>query len=548
MTTGLLDSGAAALRGGEWGAAREAYEAALADSATPEALEGLSRALWWLGEPGEAIARREQAYVAYRRRAEVDRAARIALWLSGEYQAVHGNSAAANGWLARAERLLADASPRAEHGWLALTRAARAVDPAEVGRHATEALDLAQTHHDPDLEIRALARFGRALVCASRVEEGVRHLDEAMAAATGGEAATPETFGETACDLFAAIELIGDDGRLGQWSGVLTDFMRRNSHGSLVAFCGTCCGELMARGGHLKAAERELIGALRKLTESGHRARCVHPAAKLAELRILQGRYEEAERLMEGYEALPETVVPRVALALATGEHAVATALLEGRLTALGSDSLLSVPYLAQLVEVRLAQGDPVDARAAADRLARLAATAYLPRVDAEAARALGRVALAEGDPSTRTTLERALELYTSLNLPLGVARTRILLAEALATAEPDTAMSEAHTALVTLEQLSAVREADAAAALLRRLGGRTRTGPKGYGSLSKREREVLDLLAEGLTNAELADRLYISVKTAGNHVSNILAKLGLRSRAEAAVYAVRSTPGPAAE
>jgi hypothetical protein len=58
-------------------------------------------------------------------------------------------------------------------------------------------------------------------------------------------------------------------------------------------------------GGHLKAAERELTGALRKLTESGRRARCVHRAAKLAELRVLQGRYEEAERLAEGYEALP---------------------------------------------------------------------------------------------------------------------------------------------------------------------------------------------------------------------------------------------------
>ena len=53
-------------------------------------------------------------------------------------------------------------------------------------------------------------------------------------------------------------------------------------------------------------------------------------------------------------------------------------------------------------------------------------------------------------------------------------------------------------------------------------------------------KREVVALLAEGLTNAELARRLYISPKTASVHVSNILAKLGMTSRAEIAAFAAR--------
>jgi len=78
------------------------------------------------------------------------------------------------------------------------------------------------------------------------------------------------------------------------------------------------------------------------------------------------------------------------------------------------------------------------------------------------------------------------------------------------------------------------------AAALVRQLGGPARTGPKLVGTLTKREREVLELLGEGLSNAEIAARVYISTKTAGHHVSSVLAKLHLKSRAEAAAFGLR--------
>jgi len=91
-----------ALARAEWSAARVAFEAALASGdESPEVLDALGRALWWLRDAEGAVVQRERAYAGFRRRGELARAARIALWLSREYALVWRNDAAANGWLAR---------------------------------------------------------------------------------------------------------------------------------------------------------------------------------------------------------------------------------------------------------------------------------------------------------------------------------------------------------------------------------------------------------------------------------------------------------------
>ncbi len=113
---------------------------------------------------------------------------------------------------------------------------------------------------------------------------------------------------------------------------------------------------------------------------------------------------------------------------------------------------------------------------------------------------------------------------------------------------EPAAAVAEAHAALDAFEALGARRGSDAAAALLRSWGERvTQVRGSTSASLSRREREVLLLLGEGLSNRELAERLFLSRKTIEHHVRSVLTKLGLHNRAEAAAYAVRHHDGESA-
>jgi DNA-binding NarL/FixJ family response regulator len=125
--------------------------------------------------------------------------------------------------------------------------------------------------------------------------------------------------------------------------------------------------------------------------------------------------------------------------------------------------------------------------------------------------------------------------------MPLELARARFELATALAATSPAVATDEARAALALFERLRAARHVDASVALLRTLGVRIGTAVRGDGRLTAREAEVLDLLGHGLSNPEIAERLFISRKTVEHHVGNVLGKLGLRSRAEAAAYATRN-------
>lgn len=529
------------LRAGRWDQAKELFEAELGNGESPTALDGLARSRWWLADVPGAIDAWGRAYAAYRREGADDAAARVALFLYKEHGHTLGSYAVANGWLARARDLLSGLPLSASHGWLKLAESEIEMGPVASHDLATQALEVARRLRDPDLELATLGRVALAEIWLGRVEEGMTRFDGAMAAATAGEPHDLRTLGDLFCSLMLAAEVTLEADRFEQWNRALFGYMKRYNHPDVLTFCGTCCAEVLNAAGQWEEGEKWLTDTLRALESSGQRARCVHPATRLSSLRLMQGRLEEAEALLRGYEDLPEATQPQVALYLAKGQTALAAARVHRRLNQLGRDTLLAAPLLAQLVEIQLAQGDQTGAQSTAESLAQIAERSGQERVEAEAELARGSVVGASGNTEKAGEhLERAIALFNRYHLAHRSARAHLALARAVASGDPERAVEEARQSLDAFERLGATRDADMAASFLRELGVGGRTGPKLLGELSKREVEVLRLLGYGLTNAEIAARLYISTKTVASHVGNIFAKMHLRNRAEAATFAQR--------
>ncbi|MEJ1179726.1 MULTISPECIES: helix-turn-helix transcriptional regulator [unclassified Pseudarthrobacter] len=535
-----LGEGESLLASADWAAAAAVFDSVLAVHDQPEAHDGLATALWWLRNVDQAVAARTAAYAGFRRFGQDARAFRSALWLAREYAESLGNEPVSRGWLARAEGIAAGLPDGVDRGWLAVTRGLLRTDPATARDDARTALEVARSCKDPDLEATALALLGLGTIAAGDVPEGMTLVDEAMVVVTAGELRDKIVFGDICCMVTRASEEACDTSRLGQWNKILLRFMQSTGHPALLEFCGTCCAEIFLASGDIASAEDWLSKTLRELEQGGHRARCVHPAAKLAELRLLQGRVEEASRLLAGFEDRTDALRATAAVRLAAGDTAVAAALLHRRIHQVG-EGLLTVPLLALLAEVELAQHVPSQAVATAERLDRIASATRWPRAIASSLLTGGRVAAAVGNTDlAHERLDSAIAIFGELTMPLEAARARLALAEALRESDREVAVHEAGVALAVFDGAGANGLADKAAALLRSLGGPARTGPKALGLLSRREREVLALLAEAMTNAEIAERLFISAKTAEHHVSSILAKLQLRSRGEAAAFALR--------
>lgn len=535
MTSETLCAARDALAAGRWADARQQYEAALQERECAEALEGLSEALWWLNDVAGAIRARERAYALARASGDLAAAIRTAAWISRGHATGYGNAAASDGWLARAESLAEEAGPTLERAYVEVMRAKKAGDPQTAECHAARALAIAREFGDVDFEMFALSELGRALVTRGDVDEGMRRLDEAVAAATGGEMHQLPFIGDTCCNMISACERAADYARLSQWFQIVDDFCRRHHCLTMLTYCRTVFGGALITAGRWSDAERELLTAIRTC-EGGYPPMRAGALSRLAILRVREGRLDEARSLLVGIEEQRTAAEAVAALELAAGNAPAAAVVLRRSLRDAAEDPLTAVPLLDLLVAAMAAAGDLEQARSAAARLADIAGRAGRTAFHAFAERAAAR---AGGDARR---FERAAELFAQVSMPFDAALCRLELAESATKERPAAAAFDARVAFDCFDRLGATAHADRAARLLRSLGVRGRPTPRRAELLTRRERQVFDLVREGLSNAEIGERLFISPKTVEHHVSRILGKLGARNRVELAALAELGT------
>jgi LuxR family transcriptional regulator, maltose regulon positive regulatory protein len=529
-----LRAGKAALRECSWAEARAAFERAADTGSGPEALEGLAQAAFFLDEPGVAIDAHERAYAAYRGAGRSVDAARAAIALAWEYRAYRGEPAVSDGWLGRARRLLEGSGPTPERGWLALREASFALpgDPARARGCAAEAESLGRELGDVDLEMTASALDGLALVSQGEVTAGMGRLDEATTAATSGEMSDPVAIGFSCCYLIFACERVRDLDRAGQWCQRLARMAAQQNVRALRAVCRAHYGTVLMLRGEWTQAEVELTEALAVL--AGTPREGADTVARLGELRRRQGRSAEAVRLTGQAEHHPLAILCRAALALERGDHAAAVDGAARYLRSLGGAIIERAPALELLAEAHGGAGQADEAMAAARELRTIA-----DRVGTHPL--LGAARHAEGcahsaarsyDPA-REAFEDAVGLLARAGLPYEAGRARVALACSLRSlgrnAAARTEFDQAHAELL---KLGAAGEEDRTCRL------RAQRRADGSPQLSVREREVLRLVAQGKTNAEIATSLVLSEHTVHRHVANILAKLGAASRAAAVAAA----------
>lgn len=529
-----LERGRDAYRKRAW---LEAYEVfSRADEEEPlggEDLEQLATTAYMLGRDGESMRGLERAHHRYLDAGETRRAARAALW-AGMHFAARGEVGPASGWLGRAQRLL-DQQPgeSAERGYLlvpVMFRHEAAGDFEVAAATAQQAAEIAERFGDRDLFALALHGQGHMLVKAGQVQQGLALLDEAMVAGTG-EDVSPIVTGLVYCGVILACQDVYEVRRAREWTTALSRWCEQQPE--MVAFTGRCLvhrAEILQLSGAWPDALEEARRAARRFVETRN------PAAGLAhyrrgELLRLQGEFAAAEEAYNdasrsGWEPQPGLAQLR----LVQGKRDAAVASIR-RARAELTEPLKRAALLPAYVEITLAVAEPEEARGACRELEELAERYESAMLGALVAYARGAVELAEGDAQAAlVTLREAWHVWQELEAPYEIARTRLLVGQACrALGDEEAATLELEAARGIFEELGAAPDLARLEVLMPRAG---RHG------LSRRELEVLRLVAAGKSNREIATALVISEHTVARHLQNIFRKLGLSSRTAAAAFA----------
>ena len=512
----------------------EAYEALRAcDGLSAAQTDLLAEAAHWVGRPDEAVDAYQRAYELHLADGNRRRAA-LSAFMTAVFLRLRGESAPADGWQSRAIRLLAEADEGAEHGYPLYLEVAALMgrDLEAAGESARRMQELGRRFDDDTLVALGIFFEGRVLVKQARVAEGLSLLDEAMVAALS-DRLQPMWTGAIYCGLLDACHELVDLRRAHEWTTATSRWCAPLPVASLYpGICRVHQAGMLQLQGAWEQAEEEALAACADMVRID-----VFAVAggwyEVGEIRRARGDLEGADEAYARAHELGRDPQPGLALLrLAQGRVEAAVTSIATAIASFDGSVLERAPLLAAQVDIALAAGDLELAAASADEVAATAARFESVGLRAVGLRVVGAVALARGESvSALASLRAACGAWNELDAPFEVARTRVLLADAYDLLDDaDAAERERAAARACFQRLGAQ-------AALRGLDAVVTADAPDHG-LSPREREVLTLVASGLTNREIAAELFLSEKTVARHLSNIFTKLGVSSRAAATAYA----------
>lgn len=525
----------AALARCEWQAA---YDKAVAAEVADRRLDAqrlvvVADAAWWLGRLDECVDARERAYGLFRDEGDARAAASCAVWIYEHYCFKARRSVAAS-WLRRARQSLEGDTECEEYGALVLREVEEAhgrgeLEVAAAGAEAVVALG--RRLGSANLEAEARQALARVLIDEGRPRDGLELLDEAMLSASEGRLG-PYTTGKVYCSLISACEELGDLRRAADWSEVTAEWAAAHPLAVFPGLCRVHVACALRDRGEFAEAERHARTACTELT--GMNVGNVAAAwVAIGEVRRRVGDLFGAEAAFRSAEELAGGAQPGLALVrLAQGRVDAARVIITRALNDITWNRLSRARLLPAATQIALAAGETDRAAEFAGELDDIAAEFASEGLIAAALTTRGRVQLATDDTNACATLRHAAERWHALDVPYEVATARLLLGMACRKlGDDDGATVSFEAARAIFDRLGA--QPDVAPEESER--DKDRPLPKG---LTRREVEVLRLVAAGASNKDVAGALCISQKTVSRHLSNIFTKIGVSSRSAATAFA----------